>query len=234
MVETPRGIPWKLAAPIAVAIALLAAFGVWITIPTPPEPPERIVSRFYIDYPPETTFFSFFTLAVAISPDDSSVVFNSDQQLWLRAIDDLVATPIRGTEQASVPFFSPDGQQLGFWGGDGQIKSVSVTGGAPVPLGRAPEQAHVASWADDGYIYFGQGAGGIWRVSENGGDLETVAEMAEGEQAYGPQLLPGGEWLLYTLLSGSNSWNDASIVAQPVSGGEPKELGIVGTDGRYV
>ncbi len=58
--------------------------------------------------------------------------------------------------------------------------------------------------------------------------------MEEGEQAHGPQLLPGGEWLLFTLRSGPGSWNDASIVAQPVSGGEPKVLVSGGTDGRYV
>ena len=230
-VETARGIPWKLAAPIAVAIALLGALAVWITIPSLP---EFLVTRFYIDYPPETVFLNTSTLGVAISPDGKSVVFNADRQLWLRAIDDLVATPIRGTESARVPFFSPDGQQLGFWGGDGQIKSVSITGGAPVSLGPAPERAFGASWADDGYIYFGQGAEGILRVSENGGEPEVVVAMEEGEQAHGPQLLPGGEWLLFTLRSGSGSWNDASIAAQPVSGGERKPLVAGGTDGRYV
>ena len=211
VVETTRAIPWKLAALMAVASALLAAFGVWITSPSPP---ESLIRRFYIDYPPETTFQAAATLGVAISPDGRSVVFNANRRLWLRAIDDLVAAPIRGTEQASVPFFSPDGQQLGFWGGDGQMKSVSITGGAPVSLGPAPERAFGASWADDGYIYFGQGAGGILRVSENGGDPQVVVQMEEGEQAHGPQLLPRGEWLLFTLLSGSGSWNAASIVCR--------------------
>ena len=228
------GIPRKLVVAISVASALLAAFAVWITIPSRPEPPQPIVSRFQVAYPPETTFRATSTLGVAISPDGKFVVFSADRQLWLRALDDLVATPIRGTEQARSPFFSPDGQQLGFWGGDGQMKSVSVTGGVPVPLGPAPEWAYGASWAADGYIYFGQGAGGIFRVSENGGEPEAVVEMEGGEQAHGPQLLPGGEWLLFTLRSGSSSWDDASIVAQPISGGEPKVLVAGGTDGRYV
>ena len=230
-VETARGIPWKVAAPIAVAIALLGAFAVWITTPSPP---ESVIKRFYIDYPTETIFQSTSTLGIAISPDGKSIVFNADRQLWLRAIDDLVATPIRGTERARVPFFSPDGQQLGFWGEDGQIKSVSITGGAPVSLGPAPERVYGASWADDGYIYFGQGAGGILRVSENGGEPQVIVQMEAGEQAHGPQLLPGGEWLLFTLLSGSSSWNAASIVAQPLSGGERTLLVAGGTDGRYV
>ena len=171
---------------------------------------------------------------VAMSPDGKWVVFTANRQLWLRAIDDPVATPIRGMEDARVPFFSPDGQQIGFWGGDGQIKSVSITGGAPVSLGPAPGRVYGASWADDGYIYFGQGAGGVLRVSDNGGEPQVVVQMEEGEQAHGPQLLPGGEWLLYTLLSASGSWNAASIVAQPVSGGERKVLVAGGTDGRYV
>ena len=233
-VETVRGIPWKLAAPIAAASVLLGAFGVWTATPSPPEPPESLITRFHIDYPPETTFWGgATTLGVAISPDGSSVVFNANRQLWLRAIDDPAATPIRGTDDARGPFFPPNGQQLGFWGSDGQMKKVPISGGAPLSLGSAPEQVSGASWANDGYIYFGQGAGGILRVSDNGGEPESVVEMEAGELAYGPQLLPGGEWLLYTLLSGSISWNDASIVAQPVAGGERKELGIVGTDGRY-
>ena len=229
--ETARTSPWKLAFPLAVASALLAAFGVWITTPSPPEP---IITRFHIDYPEETAFQQTATLGVAISPDGKWVVFNADRQLWLRAIDDLVATPIRGTEGARVPFFSPDGQQVGFWGGDGQITSVSITGGAPVSLGPAPLRAYGASWADDGYIYFGQGAGGILRVSDNGGEPEVVVQMEEGEQAHGPQLLPGGEWLLFTLGRSRDRWNGASIVAQPVSGGERKLLVAGGTDGRYV
>ncbi len=231
-VETARGILWKLTVPVAVASALMAAFGVWITIPSPP---ESLIRRFGIDYPPETAFEAAAALGVAISPDGSSVVFNANRQLWLRAIDDLVATPICGTEGATVPFFSPDGQRLGFWGGDDhQIKSVPITGGAPVSLGPAPAWAYGANWADDGYIYFGQAHGGILRVSDNGGDPEVVVETEEGEQVHGPQLLPGGEWLLFTLLSGSGSWNAASIVAQPVSGGERKLLVAGGTDGRYV
>ena len=59
-------------------------------------------------------------------------------------------------------------------------------------------------------------------------------ETEEGDRAQGPQLLPGGEWLLLTLLSGSSTWNDASIVAQSLSGGERKLLVAGGTDGRYV
>ena len=234
--NTTRGIPSMLTAPTVVASALVAsalvgALGVWITTPSPP---ESLIRRFYIDYPPETTFLADSSLGVAISPDGSSVVFAANRQLWLRAIDDLVATPIRGTELTRVPFFSPDGQQLGFWGNDGQIKSISVAGGAPVSLGSAPEFPYGASWADDGYIYFGQGPSGILRVSETGGEPESVVQMEAGEQAHGPQLLPGGEWLLFTLRSGSGSWSDASIVARPVSGGERKVLVTGGTDGGYV
>ena len=117
---------------------------------------------------------------VAMSPDGKWVVFTANRQLWLRAIDDPVATPIRGMEDARVPFFSPDGQQIGFWGGDGQIKSVLITGGAPVSLGPAPGRVYGASWADDGYIYFGQGAGGVLRVSDNGGEPQVVVQMEEG------------------------------------------------------
>ncbi len=115
-VEEARRVPLKLAAPIFVAIALVALLTGWF-MRTPTATPEAAVTRFDIDYPPSTTFQSTDALGVVISPDSRSVVFSANQQLWIRAVDNPVATPIGGTEGARGLFFSPDGQQLGFLDG---------------------------------------------------------------------------------------------------------------------
>jgi len=227
--------PWKLAIPLAIAGALLGAVGMWSTRPPPP---EVVVKRFRIDAPRETAFYSGSVPGTAISPDGKFVVFSAGRQLWKRPVGDPNATPIAGTEGARTPFFSPDGRKLGFAIGSGderQIRSVSIAGGPPERLGSTFRTASGASWEIDGYIYFGQGPDGIMRVAEDGAEeATTVVPLKEGEQALGPQLLPGGEWLLFTLLSGSDSWSDASIVAQKLAGGERRVLISRGADGRYV
>ena len=77
---------------------------------------------------------------VALSADGTRLVYTANQRLYLRPMDQLEPTPIRGTEvaldqagAARSPFFSPDGRWIGFWQ-DGQLKKVSITGGAPVAL----------------------------------------------------------------------------------------------------
>ncbi|MEE8129091.1 MAG: hypothetical protein V3T48_02300, partial [Vicinamibacterales bacterium] len=127
----------------------------------------------------------------------------------------------------------PDGQWLGFWA-NGQLKKIAVSGGAAVILGDA-ENLLGASWGADDMIVFGQGAAGIWRVSGTGGTPELIVEVAEGEAAHGPQMLPGGDGVLFTLLPrGAQSWDRALIVVQSLSTGERTVVVEGGRDARYV
>lgn len=73
---------------------------------------------------------------VALSPDGRHLVYVANQRLYLRSMTQLEAKPIRGTDgnpgdHAREPFFSPDGQSIGFWQA-GALKKVAVSGGAPV------------------------------------------------------------------------------------------------------
>jgi serine/threonine-protein kinase len=69
--------------------------------------------------------------AVTLSPDGTHLAYvarqGSTQQLYLRAMDSLESKPIPGTEGAIDPFFSPDGQWVGFFAG-GKLKKTSVRG----------------------------------------------------------------------------------------------------------
>ena len=98
--------------------------------------------------------------AVALSPDGKTLVFGAiwggRQQLYARAMDQLSATPISGTSGGSSPFFSPDGQWVGF-GADGELRKVPLSGGPAVTLCKAAA-LFGASWGDDGTIVFATAA----------------------------------------------------------------------------
>jgi hypothetical protein len=112
-----------------------------------------------------------------------------------------------------------------------------VTGGAAVTICRAGAVLGL-SWAHDGSILFGQeqGAKGILRVPANGGTPEVVVAVKGREDAHGPQLLPDGEHVLFTLATGTGGgrWDTAQIAVQSLKTGARKTLVNGGTDGRYL
>ena len=190
--------------------------------------------RFPIPLAAEQNFiFTDFPL-VAISPDGSQVVYEADGSLWLRSVDQLQAIQVPGTERARArgPFFSADGQSIGFWDLT-QLKKVSLSGGAPVTLANATFPRGT-SWGADDMILYGQPEG-IMQVPSASGTPELLIPVEAGERLHGPQMLPGGEWVLFTVLAaGQTSWDAAQIVAQSVTTGERTVLIDGGRDGRYL
>jgi serine/threonine-protein kinase len=216
--------------------AAITGVGIWFLRPSASARPEP-VSRFTITLPADQPFTAGGRHLVALSPQGTHLVYQANDRLYLRAIDQLSATPIQGTETGPLfgrsPFFSPDGQWIGFWQG-GELRKVAITGGSPVKLGEA-QNPWGASWERDDTILYGQGPSGIWRVSGQGGTPQRVISVDEkkGEFAHGPQLLPGGRAVLFTLATGSG-WNEAQIVVQLLDSGERKVVLRGGRDARYV
>jgi Tol biopolymer transport system component/predicted Ser/Thr protein kinase len=137
--------------------------------------------------------------AVAISPDGSHLAFVSSgggaRQVYLRAMDSREARPIPGTEGGFNPFFSPDGQWVGFFAG-GKLKKVSVNGGATITLCDA-ENALGASWGRQGTIVFGT-IGPLMQVSDAGGTPQALTRLEKGENAHAwPEFLPDGKAVLF-------------------------------------
>ncbi len=142
----------------------------------------------------------------ALSPDGRTlvmVVTDSTQasQLWIRPLESLDARPIPGTELGSagtsvgLPFWSPDGRTIGFFG-DGKLKTVPATGGTAQILCDAPDPRG-GTWSQSGVILFAPtNQGPLFRVSASGGDpvQETVLDSAAGETAHRfPHFLPDGQ-----------------------------------------
>ena len=99
-----------------------------------------------------------------------------------------------------MPFFSPDGQWVGFVVG-GRVNKISVEGGAVVPLGQVANFAG-ASWGEDGRIIVSDALGnGLLRMPASGGPPETVAGVGNGERGLViPQILPGGKAILFAAI----------------------------------
>ena len=235
----PRLQIWQRPLPGLVAVLLVAVgagLAVW-SLMRPGPRASAAVARFSIVLGPDQRFTAPGRHLVALSPDGLQFVYVADGRLYLRRLDQLQARPIAGTEGATNPFVSSDGEWIGFWA-DGQLKRVAMSGGAAVRLSDA-ETLHGASWGEDDMILLGQGRGAILRVPGAGGIPERVIEVEEGEFARSPQMLPGGDWVLFTLRPGSTAsapllWDQAQIVVQSLSTGERKVVLEGGYDARYL
>ena len=229
---------WQRPAPAPLAAVLLTVVGGLagraLTNRTTGPPP--LVARFTISLPEGVSFGPAARHLVALSPDGTRLAYRTSSfQTFLRRMDQIDAVPVRGLQglRAGVePFFSPDGLSLGFWA-DGQIRTVSLAGGDPVPLGAALAPSG-ATWGSDDVILFGQGNGGVWRVPATGGTPEVVIEMVGNEAALSPQMLPGGEWVLFTAGPLSRAEGEARIVVQSTATGQRHVLIEGGRDARYI
>ena len=222
---------WQRPALAAIAaLALLAIGGAAVWTLTRPAPPR--VVRFPIPLAAGETFLGVVRSRVAISPDGSHVVYAASNGLRLRAVDQLRALPVPGTgEGTRAPFFSADGQSIGFWA-DGRLQRIAVSGGAPVTLADMSSAPFGTSWGADDMILYSQNER-IMQVS--GASTPVLLIPAKGgELLQSPQMLPGGEWVLLTVRAVGASWDEAQIVAQSVTTGERTVLIDGGRDGQYL
>jgi Tol biopolymer transport system component len=152
-----------------------------------------------------------------ISPDGSYVVFGAREagvrQLYRRSLSSFEMTPIRGTEDGSAPFFSPDGAWIGF-ATPTALKKVPAGGGVAQVIVAEP-QVDSGDWGADGMIYYcpregGAGITALARVPAAGGRPEVVAVLdtaaAEGE-AWIPEILPDGKTVLINVSGGTTTWH---------------------------
>ena len=238
---------WQQPVPLAVgALALVLVVGLSVWALTRSEPDLRL-GRFAIPVPVGSRLnIGNVSHDLAVSPDGGMLAYlagtSSDlfgpKDLLLRSLSDFTATTIAGGAALYQPFFSPDGQWVGFIDvNDQELRRVSVTGGSAIPICDLPATMAGASWGEDDTIIFGTTAldDGLWRVEASGGLPEqlTTPDAAQGVLTHSwPQILPGGQHVLFTM--NANPVDDSQIAVLSLDTGEQKVVARGGFHARYI
>jgi Tol biopolymer transport system component len=195
--------------------------------------------------PPRGTQFRFFdaNTGLAVSPDGRRIAFtarDADDRslLWVRDLDSLEPYAISGSEEASSPFWSPDGKRLGFFS-YGTLKVVEASPSAPPPTSLAPVlEARGGTWAPDGTIVFSPGGLGgaprgrpLLKVSSSGGRVSEATAASGAEIHRWPSFLPDGRHFLYQVRFGAPGKN--VIFVGSLDSKDRREILAVDTDAVY-
>jgi serine/threonine-protein kinase len=217
----------------AIALAILA----WRA---PPPAPLRPMLRLNVEVGGETVLARVSgNSQVALSPDGTRLAFtyrgaDGKFRLGTRLLQQSAVFPLSNTEDATSPFFSPDGRWIGFFAKD-QLKKVSVDGAIVSTICVVPNPRG-ASWGDDGNIVLAAGLGvPLSRVSSDGGTLEPLTEFKGSERTHRwPQVLPGSQYVLFTASTAVGNYDDADIDVLSLKTGERRTLQHGGFSARYV
>jgi Tol biopolymer transport system component len=183
---------------------------------------------------------------LAISPDGRRLAFvtrgEAGVRIVVRDLETLTERVIPGTDDGFSPFFSPDGEHLGFFTSTG-LSRVAIAGGPPLRLAATSPVSRGAVWAIDGTIYFAYSSTlGIFRIAADGGAVEAVTTLDTASGDHGhlwPDVAPDGAYLVYVSRRG-DTFDDARVVARSLRSATERTIVEGGTyarvapDGRIV
>ena len=182
----PRSrLPWVAAVVLSTIVAGVAG---WYLRPAE----QRLVGRFRHVLPADQ-FFTAGRPSLAVAPDGDRFVYNTQEGLYLRSLEELDARHILEGDSLVFPFFSPGGEWITFYDfADQRLQKIPVTGGPPVTISEV-DAFDGGSWGDDDTIFFGYPDEGLMRVSANGG----IPELALAGDFSFPQILPNARAFLF-------------------------------------
>jgi serine/threonine-protein kinase len=231
--SSPRSkLPWGVAAALAI-VAAVALLALWRAT-RPIEQKLRPLVRLDVDLGPDVSLGSLAGADAILSPDGTRLVYVSQGRISTRRLDQPEATELAGTQGATAPFFSPDGQWVAFFA-QGKLKKISVEGGAAIVLCDATS-GRGGSWGEDGNIIAELiNTGGLSQIASAGGAPTPVTELQSGEATHRwPQILPGGKAVLFTAHSGIVGYDSANIEVMTLPDHHRKTLDRGGMFGRYL
>ena len=212
--------------------ALVIGLAVWVLGPEPVRP----VSRLTVDVrPSEPVAVSPNYSDVAISRDGTQIVYQTEnEELYIRAVDQLEGVPLRGAVLAGSPFLSPDGASVGFVT-RGTLMKVSTLGGPAVTICSIQGgNLRGASWGLDDTIVFGVRTDtGLLRVPAAGGEPELITTPDEGYSHRWPDYLPGGRGVLFVIDPTGPGSTGSRIAVLDLETGEHRVIIPTGLYARY-
>jgi serine/threonine-protein kinase len=238
-----KGAAWRQVLPWALASLVIGSVVAILLAPQFSTQLAPSISRFVITTPPDAPARPGIFNGVAISPDGSRIVYrtaahegDSPGVLYLRDVGRVEAEPLRGAQAAAGPFFSPDGEWVGYADvGDQTLKRMSVLGGTPLTICPLDGQMRGASWGPDDTIVFATAESrGLFRVTAAGGKPErlTAIDKAKGEvDHFWPEVLPDGKGVLFTAWYGAASRSRIAVLAS--GSGAITEIATVGSAPRF-
>jgi len=170
---------------------------------------------------------------MSLSPDGRTLVFVSRSpggapQLYLRRSDDVAIEPVPGTQNASEPAFSPDGDWIAFVDGF-ELKRVPAQGGNPVLITTLLPILSAPAWRPDGSILFA-GQGGLYQVPFDGGQPDHILTTPLFSSRL-PRHLLGGNRVLFMHLETTST--DPEVRLLDIESGDVRSL-TPGRDARYL
>lgn len=158
---------------------------------------------------PENAAFNRLAAQFAVSPDGRSVLFaavsGGRTALWIQALGSATATRLSATDGASYPFWSPNGQSIGFFA-EGKLQTAPAAGGSALALCDAPD-GRGGAWSPEGSIIFTPSpADALVRVPAEGGACVPFTRLAASERSHRwPQFLPDGRHFIFLVTSRANA-----------------------------
>jgi serine/threonine-protein kinase len=199
--------------------AMTMALAAWVLLRPEPSPLVRLT----ITHPDaETVGLNEFDANIAISRDGRFVAYATGASasvagsgaIYLRALDALSPTLI--APLGRTPFFSPDGEWVGFVAANRDFQRTATGGGPALAIGGLAEGTRGADWGTDNSIVFATNdpSSGLMRIAAAGSELEVLTKpdstIGETDHLF-PRFLPGGRHVLFTVA------NDGGVVSSQIA-----------------
>jgi serine/threonine-protein kinase len=227
----PKSAAWPWIAAVLAALVIGFASARWLAKPAPV--PKAAPIHSIVPLPPGTRLTGWASPILAISRDGRTLAYVAEkdgepQRLYVHRLDRNETRVAPDSASAEGPFFSPDGQWVGFATnvsqvsrtGSGELRKYSLATGLTQRIADIPDYFG-ASWADDGSILVAASTtAGLWRLPPGGGAPDTsphsilVGGQAARRRLWWPQWLTESE-VLVSDEGGATGGGGAAVLALP-------------------